>query len=102
MTPDIDPSPIGRVCAACEELMAPPARSQAVWPVISPAASHGLCRRHFIEALQHAGCSAAEIQAELEILGAYKFCADLGPGRPGHQVGTANSQPATHHTQSVQ
>jgi len=57
---------IPRVCAQCEADQATVRRATL--------ASHGLCRRHFLEALQHAGCSEAEIAAALDR--AHNFCAE--------------------------
>lgn len=79
----IETLPIVRVCAACEaELLAGPKGQTAAGPEAgAPVASHGLCRRHFIGALRHAGCSEAEIAAALSDFSDQTFCEDQSSNR---------------------
>jgi len=65
----IETLPILRVCAACEA-------EDGSKPGPYGVASHGLCRRHFITALRHAGCPEEEIAEALVLTREHDFCAD--------------------------
>lgn len=70
---------IVHVCAECAE---------GRLALAGAGTSHGLCRRHFVEALRELGCSATEIEAAVSGFSAGSFCEELSGGQTGEVHGT--------------